>query len=256
MRKHGGARLAFLRPFPGNMIADAYGPNILVRPPTNTTMMRARSDASPILATGWDRTLKMNKGFNNTLLLRVCRNRATDYEMLLFQIAIQNDPHFAETVRRLQLDWIVDDKPATSLERLRCANRRLNAGQKLPPWGDPLIAGDRRPPRLHPCQCNLSRERVPWNSSVYWEGASAELRNALAKRVVRPDAPEAQIISQRPQAIDPPQGSTVRNRSDELRALVRAAAGSTDRREKCSRLMKESVADQDMCMFVGRQLHN
>ena len=222
----------------------------------NTTMMRARSNASPILATGWDKTLKMNKGFDNTLLIRICRNRATDYEMLLFQIAVQNDPHFAETVRRLQLDWITDDKPANSLERLRCANRRLNSGQKLPPWGDPLIAGDRRPPRLHPCQCNLSRERVPWNSPTYWEGASVELRNALTKRVVRPNSPEAQIISQRPQAVDPPRGSTPQNRSEELRALVRAAAGSSDRREKCTRLMKENVADQDMCMFAGRQVHH
>lgn len=200
--------------------------------------------------------MKMNKGFENTLLLRVCRNRATDYEMFLFQIAVQNDAHFAETVRRLQLEWIADDKSAIKLERLRCANRRLNSAQKLPPWGDPLIAGDRTPPRLYPCACKLSRERVAWDSPIYWEGASVELRNALSKRVVRPHSPQAQIISQRPQGIDPARGSTVRNQSEELRSLVRAAAGSTDRREKCTRLMKANEADQDMCMFAERQSHN
>ncbi len=197
----------------------------------------------------------MNKGFNNTLIIRVCRNRATDYEMLLFQIAIQNDADFTKTVRRLQLDRIVDDKSATTLERLRCANRRLNSGQKLPPWGEPLIAGDRRPPRLHPCACNLSRESVPWDAPIYWEGASVELRKALSSRVVPPNSPQARIIWQAPHAIGPVRGSAVRSRSEELRCLVQAAAGSADRREKCTRLMKANEADQDMCMFAGRRTH-
>ncbi len=197
----------------------------------------------------------MSKGFNNTLITRVCRNRATDYEMLLFQIAVQNDAEFSETVRRLQLDWIADDRSATTLERLRCANRRLNSGQKLPPWGDPLIAGDRRPPRLHPCGCNLSRESVPWDAPTYWEGASIELRNALSKRFVPPNSPQARIVSQAPQAIGPARGSTVRSRSEELRCLVRAAAGSAARQEKCTRLMQANESEQDICMFAARQFY-
>ncbi len=181
------------------------------------------------------------------LISRVCKNKATEYEMLLYQLALQHDAHFSETVRRLQLDWIGDEREPNTLERLRRANRRLNKREKLPPWGSPLIKGDSLPRQLRRCGCRLVCEKVPWNAPTYWEGASTELRDALAKRAVRTDSPQAAITSQNPRALRPLSGSGVQSRSQELSALVRAAAGSADRRERCTKLNKENDSDEDIC---------
>lgn len=213
-------------------------------------MMDASSDVSTITATGWDKSFKMNRGFDNTLITRVCRNKATDYEMLLYGIALQNDKHFAEIVRGLQLDWIADGKEPRALERLRRANVRLNKGEKLPPLGPPLMSRDSPPLQLTPCQCRITRDKVPWNSPTYWEGASTELRDALAKRSVPTGSPQATITSQKPISIRTPKGPGAQSTSQELSALVRAAAGSADRREKCTKLIREDGTNEEMCMFA------
>jgi hypothetical protein len=214
------------------------------------TTVEAGSDSSTITATGWDKTLSMNKGFYNTLITRVCTNRARDYEMFLYQLALQNDPHFSETVRRVQLNWIDDDKLPRLLDRLRRANHRVTVGEKLPPWGPPLMERDAPPRELRRCRCSVTRDRVSWNSPMFWEGASTELRNAMIKRVVRTGTPQAEITTRKPETTRSSTRSGVSGLSPDLSALVRTAAGSAERRERCTILKKEERSDEDICMFA------
>jgi hypothetical protein len=214
------------------------------------TTMEAGSDSSTITATGWDKALNMNRGFYNTLITRVCTNRARDYEMFLYQLALQNDPHFSETVRRVQLGWIDDDKLPRLLERLRRANIRVNLGEKLPPWGPPLMERDAPPRELRRCRCSVTRDKVPWNSPLFWEGASTDLRNAMIKRVVRTGTPQAAITSKKPGPTRPSARSGAPGLSPDLSALVRTAAGSAERQERCTMLKKAEPSDEDICMFA------
>jgi hypothetical protein len=246
-----GARLGFSRTSHGSTISTVFGQSILVCPPTHhhTTVIEANSNSPTQTATGWDKFLGMDKGFNNTLINRMYKNKASEYEMILYQLAIEHDPHLGAKVRSLQLSWCANDRAPDTLERLRRANQRVNNGEKLPPWGPPLLKGDRAPHELRPCQCKLSRDKVPWNAPTFWEGASRELRDALAKRAVELDTPEAAITSEIPEPTPPSRQPNVPGPpSQELRDLVRAAAGPGDRRERCTKLMKERGSDEDICM--------
>ena len=220
----------------------------------HTTMMKARPDSSTLTAIGHDERLNMAQGFNQTLIARVIKNKATDYEMVLYKLAVQNDLHFANTVRDLQLKWAMDESSTEDLEmkkdleRLRSVNNRINQGTKLPPWGDPLCNGDKPTPQLVPCRCKEASEKVPWSSTIYWSGPSNELRTALAKIQVPVGSFQATITSPILKAIKPSRRSTkTTNRSEELSALVRAAAGSTSRLKRCTKLMKERESDKDIC---------